>query len=273
MGPALRRYLALALALVLAGGLAGAAWALWRPAQAEVSVLVNPTEGNPYNPSESGQELVNLETEAQLVPSDQVAAQVAERLGSSLTPQQLLNSLAVSVSPNSQILIIRYTAEDQAVAAAHAQAFAEGYLEYRQSRSSDLLSTQRAGLTRQLDRRSDDLQELIEQRSQASPASAEATVLQRAIRATSLQISDLQVRLAELDRGPADPGQVVRSPQDDPGQSMLASPPSAAGVGALVGFGIFVLVAAAAILRKRGESTAVDLPRTREQTHQPLGAE
>ena len=45
------------------------------------SILVSPLEGNPFSPSGRGDDLVNLETEAQLVGSDPVAREVSAMSG------------------------------------------------------------------------------------------------------------------------------------------------------------------------------------------------
>ena len=48
--------------------------------EATAVILLNPTEGNPFAPdSTAGVNLVDLETEAQLVLSDEVAGLVADR--------------------------------------------------------------------------------------------------------------------------------------------------------------------------------------------------
>ncbi|MDX6299360.1 MAG: hypothetical protein QOF53_574, partial [Nocardioidaceae bacterium] len=90
---------------------------------AEATVLVTPLAGNPYSPDGAGDDLINLDTEAQLVTSDAVAQTVATDVRTSnLT--DLLNGLNVTVPPNTQILKVDYTSKDQSVARSRARSVA-----------------------------------------------------------------------------------------------------------------------------------------------------
>ena len=71
---------------------------------AQASILVSPLDGNPYYPSGRGDDLINLETEAQLMKSDPVANAVAERIGDPGSTADMLSGLSVSVPANTQIL-------------------------------------------------------------------------------------------------------------------------------------------------------------------------
>ena len=66
---------------------------------AQASILVSPLDGNPFYPSGRGDDLINLETEAQLVQSDSVANAVAERIGDPGTASDLLSGLDVTSRP------------------------------------------------------------------------------------------------------------------------------------------------------------------------------
>ena len=72
---ALRRSAILILVLVATGTALGVAAGLRRAEDhtARASILVSPLDGNPFYPSGRGDDLINLETEAQLVTSDSVA--------------------------------------------------------------------------------------------------------------------------------------------------------------------------------------------------------
>ena len=70
--------------VALALGQLGFAWGLRqeRSSTATAVILLNPVEGNPFAPDgTAGADLVDLETEAQLVVSHDVARLVAERRG------------------------------------------------------------------------------------------------------------------------------------------------------------------------------------------------
>ncbi len=51
------------------------------PYKATATVLVSPLEGNPYSPDGRGDDLVNLQTEAQLVTTDRVSKIAGQKLG------------------------------------------------------------------------------------------------------------------------------------------------------------------------------------------------
>ena len=130
---ALRRSAALIIVLTLLGGVLGLAAGLLRGQShtARASVLISPLVGNPFYPGGRGDELINLETEAQLVSSDPVARDVASQVDGDPTTSDVLSGLAVTVPPNTQILTVDYTAGSKAKAEERAQAFAEAYLDFR----------------------------------------------------------------------------------------------------------------------------------------------
>jgi succinoglycan biosynthesis transport protein ExoP len=82
---------------------------------------------------------VNMQTEAALVESAQVAELVAENLEVDETLEQLLRGLEVEVTPQTEILAVRYEATDPAVARQRAQAFASAYLTFRRERAQEEL--------------------------------------------------------------------------------------------------------------------------------------
>jgi capsular polysaccharide biosynthesis protein len=85
---------------------------------------------------------VNLDTEAQLVTSTNVATIAEKQLHSSLNPRQLSREVSVTVPPNSQVLDIACHAPSAKGAAACAQAFAEAYLNNRTSVAASSLKAQ-----------------------------------------------------------------------------------------------------------------------------------
>ena len=122
---ALRHSAVLILVLAALGAVLDAAVGLRRAEDhtARASILVSPLTGNPFSPGGRGDDLLNLETEAQLVSSDQVARAVAARIGDRVTTTAgLLADLDVSVPPNTQILTLEYTASSDSVAVSRAGA-------------------------------------------------------------------------------------------------------------------------------------------------------
>jgi tyrosine-protein kinase len=95
---------------------------------AETKVVVTPFT---LTVAQQGQPIVNMDTEKGLVDSDSVASIVNDNLGLNASPQTLLDNLSVTVPTNTEILQIDYSSTKAAQAQQVAQAFAEGYLQYK----------------------------------------------------------------------------------------------------------------------------------------------
>lgn len=247
---ALRRSAVLLVVLALTGAGLGLLAGLQRAEEhtAEASILVAPLDGNPFYPGGRGDELVNLETEAQLVASDQVARNVAARIGYRGTASQLLSGLDVRVPSNTQILAISYTGATDEQAVRRAQAFADAYLDYRSVRSQDVVESRSGRIQSQIDSQGETLQELVAAANEAT--GAERRVLQERITGVSTQISQLRVELAELQSGSVDPGQVI-TPATSVGQNPITSVAAFAVLGML---GALVLALSIVVLRARAEN-------------------
>ena len=82
----LMRHTGRTLLLVVVLTLCGAAAGGWLGSQrtdeheAEAAILISPLLGNPFTPEASGDNLVNLTTEAELVASDPVAQLVSDKM-------------------------------------------------------------------------------------------------------------------------------------------------------------------------------------------------
>ena len=126
---AVRHHLAVVLACLALGALAGWAYAQSLPATwtSSARVLVDPAVGNPFAPTPASvrqEELTSLETEAQVARSAEVLRAVAQQ-STDLTTGQLERRVQVSVPPNTQILDISYSASDPVVAQQVATAVAD----------------------------------------------------------------------------------------------------------------------------------------------------
>jgi capsular polysaccharide biosynthesis protein len=146
----LRRLWWLPLLLALVGGALGATYGASRPAQASATVLVNPLKGNPFSPTGTGEDLLNLESEAQLLASDRVAELAAGQLGFAGDPRALLDRLSVEVPPNTQLVGVHYSASRERTATDRAEAFAEAFLTVRTERAKRLQDQTRRIVTAQL---------------------------------------------------------------------------------------------------------------------------
>jgi hypothetical protein len=208
---------------------------------AEATVLVTPLAGNPYSPDGSGDDLINLETEAQLVTSDAVARTVATDAGTS-NLSDLLDGLHVTVPPNTQILKVDYAAKDQSVARSRARSFARAYLDFRKSRADQVVSTKSTRIQDEIDTQTSQLDDLVKKQGVEKQA-VRRSVLQKQIDGATTQIGQLRTALTDVQTAAADPGQVIT-----PAHVVSRSPQSTrilfTAAGALVGLliGLLVLV-------------------------------
>jgi Mrp family chromosome partitioning ATPase len=248
---ALRHSAALLLVLTLSGAALGVAAGLQRADQrtAEASILVSPLDGNPFSPTGRGDDLVNLETEAQLVSSETVARDVATRVGESETASTMLSGLSVSVPANTQILRITYTAGSDAVAVRRAQGFADAYLDFRKARSERIVRARTERIQSQINDQNASLASLLA-KSSIEKNTARKSLLQEQIRGTTAQISQLRAQLTELQTGAADPGQVITPASAKGGQSLTGTLFYAVA-GALLGLLIGLLIV---VVRARAEN-------------------
>ncbi len=200
-------------------------------------ILLNPTEGNPFAPdSTAGVSLVDLETEAQLVLSDEVARLVADRRDGDTAANELAGVKA-EVPPNTQLIEITVEDKNQEEALVRAQAFAEVYLEYRQSRSETAAFDRGASVKEQIRLQSDELQSQVKELDSAADGSPKALLLQQQIIAATDRLGQLRSEAAGLDAAPVDPGQVV-TPAFVKGSGLLGTGLLAAILGALVAGGL-----------------------------------
>jgi hypothetical protein len=231
--------LVLTLLLGLLGAGAGAVWGELRGRmhQATAVILLNPTEGNPFAPdSTASVDLVDLETEAQLVLSDEVAGLVADRRGGGTAASQL-TGVEAEVPPNTQLIEITVENKNQDEALDRAQAFAEVYLEYRQSRSETAAFDRGAAVKEQIRLQSDELQTQVQELDDTPEGSPRALLLQQQIIELTDHLGQLRSEAADLDAAPVDPGQVV-TPAYVKDAGPLGTGLVAALLGAIVGAGL-----------------------------------
>ncbi|MGH8794109.1 MAG: Wzz/FepE/Etk N-terminal domain-containing protein, partial [Stackebrandtia sp.] len=160
-----RRHRRLLIGVTLAGALVGGAYAVSTPQhyEARTSVLVQPTgeEETEISQGRKNSE-INLDTEAQLVKSTDVAVLAAEELGDpDADPVTLTEHVAVSVPPNTAILDISFSASSATEARDGARAFAAAYLSRR-------AESARSRLTEQAEATEPELAQLRDQRDELS---------------------------------------------------------------------------------------------------------
>lgn len=195
----------------LLGGAGGYFAATTMPTEhtATSTILLNPLEGNAFRPSGSGEDLINLTTEAEVMRSDAVVGAVAASLPWVADPTEMLGALTVSVVTNTQILRVAFTDEDPDHAVAAAQSFAQTFLEFRQIRAQASIDEQRTLLGDQITARQEELTSLAGQLAAADPDSSDATLLNARIQTLTSQLTQLNAQVADLAATTLDPGQVV----------------------------------------------------------------
>lgn len=244
LGALLRHQIASILASVLLA--VGMAWIyvynLPLTYTATAIVLLSPAPGNPLTPETASgsvvQMTVALETEAQLIRTPAVADVVGAIAGWEIPGPG--EKLSVSIPSNTQMLEISFTSDTPETAQQGAQAFAEGYLNYREERARSLQESRVERLNEQIEEADANLQRATGEAS-ADDASAYA----------SQEVQLFADRLAQLNNSLSDalalgtfPGSVIdvaelpEHSNELPGWLILAA---GGGLGLVAGLGVAFL--------------------------------
>ena len=247
-GMSRRRFLAIVLLGLVLGAIAGTVLGLSRGDRytATSVVLLAPLNGNPYSLEGNGDELLNLETEAQLVRSDVVARAVAEKVDAD--PLGVLGGLDVEVPPNTQIIRISYTAAEEPVAVRRAQAFATEFLEARVQRGEIARKNERSRVEVQVDQitgRMDRLGEKI----LATDNPGRRALFQDQLVVLTTQATELRAEYAKTSQASTDAGQIV-NPAVEGSTFPVPTPVLGAFAGGFLGAFLAALGAAAVANRQ-----------------------
>ncbi|MEV0645188.1 Wzz/FepE/Etk N-terminal domain-containing protein [Phytomonospora sp. NPDC050363] len=199
---AMRRGRWLLLALLTTGLLAGAAVAFASPKvyESRAQVLVRPTGVDAVN-VEGGRTKseLNLDTEAQLVRSTEVAALARDLLGASGDPGRLSSRVTVEVPANTSVLTIGFAGDTAAQARDGAAAFATAYLSHREDSAREVIETEAATVDAGLEDLRGQLTEVSAQLAGADPRDPQKPVLTTNRDLLQTQIEDLASRRSDLD--------------------------------------------------------------------------
>jgi succinoglycan biosynthesis transport protein ExoP len=252
LGRAFRHYPLLLLVFALVGGLAATLYAGFNPSSytSSARVLINPTAGNPYNPSPTAtraDQLTSMETEAQMLRSDDVLTMAAETLSSPPALASLSSRLDVVVPTNTQVLEISFSAADADRAREVTQAVATAYLDYRLERSEEVTGTQ-------LERVQNRIAAVISNLREATRLSQEGPEGKRAFQgrladALSNELVNLRTQQNTLENAAGQPGRII-SPATQPDEGSILTMLLFAAGGALVGL-LLGLAVAVAVERRR----------------------
>lgn len=171
----------------------------------------------------------NLETESEVVSSEQVALLVKEDLGTAMSTRGLLSGLDVSSVLDSEVLIVRYTHEDPAFARDAAHSFTQSYLDYRVDQALAGLVAAQESIQRRVDAVSEQLTDLSDRLDQARTAQdeeliatleSERSVLLARLGVLSQRLDDVQpdptiklgggniIKQAEVSESPSSPNHI-----------------------------------------------------------------
>jgi Mrp family chromosome partitioning ATPase/capsular polysaccharide biosynthesis protein len=234
-----RRHLKLICSLAVVATVAGIAGGLLLPASAKATatVLISPLDGNPYSPNGRGDDLTNLQSEAQLVQADAVQQVVRQKLRGADRSR-----VSVTVPPNTQVLLVSYTGASATAARDGAQAFANGYLDYRKQRAQGVLD-ERARKLRDQEKKVQQQLTSTSKKLSTSPAGQKSFLRQR-ISAYNNQLGVIDEQNNDVAATPVTPGSVI-TPAQPPAASITMRTAMFGGAGLAVGLFAGVLAALA----------------------------
>jgi capsular polysaccharide biosynthesis protein/MinD-like ATPase involved in chromosome partitioning or flagellar assembly len=209
-----RRWWAIALGL-LVGLSAGYAFTVTRGQEftSTASVLVSPvsTDGEVENGRTTGP--VNLDTEAQLVRSSAVENKARDLLRTSISPEDLGESVKVTVPANTSVLNIAFTADSAAGAQQGAHAFAEAYLAVRGDTAKGDVAVQIKALQATIAQLGSQQKQLAGQIAALPADSPDRSAAQAKLNNINTQIDQANQRLVPLQTTPINPGSIINDAQ------------------------------------------------------------
>ncbi|MFI5393318.1 MAG: polysaccharide biosynthesis tyrosine autokinase [Myxococcota bacterium] len=201
----LRRWLVLAIAAVFTIG--GVLYSLTlKPAYVATSEVLLSSQTDPTGTVPID---VSPDTEAQVATSPQVAIKAKALAKSSLQPTEMIKNLTVSLPADSFVLDFKYSAPTPAEAQAGANAFAQGYLDFKSGQVQDGINSQIASLKTTLAQYSEDYNRSIEERNSHPEDSAAWLQADTAAQAIADLMSATNTSIVQLDSVEPNPGEVI----------------------------------------------------------------
>ncbi|MBO3732502.1 Wzz/FepE/Etk N-terminal domain-containing protein [Glycomyces niveus] len=200
------------------------------------SILVLPTASDTEVAGARTAGQVNLDTEAQLVKSTEVAVAAAEALGSA-DPDDLVSRVSVTVPPNTAVLEIAFRAGDAEAAKAGAVAFSEAYLEHRRAGATASLEGAIAAGTVELDAVKADIAAAEDELSGMDSGENGRSRLEAELDGLQQQADEIEAEIAgiEAQQGAISPGRVINQ-ASAPGKPV--SPNAMFNLAAALGIGL-----------------------------------
>lgn len=263
----LKRRIAIVLACVLLGTGLAAAYALRQPPRytSTTQIVVSAVLVNPADVTPRLDQVISMDTEAQILRSGAVRTLVERELGDDATPGQVLNGLDVVVPPSTFTMRISFSHRDPAVAQAGAAAYAIAYLDLRAQVASEQTTARISRLQRQISEADGQLDEANRQLRDAAPGSGEERVASARAASLSNQIGALQAQRIELEDSSITPGQVITEATEPlrTGRSPLLF----LAAGFVLGLAVGVTLA---FLRERSDPRVLDVRELPEELEIPV---
>lgn len=160
LGEAIVRRKRLVLIVVVAVTLLAALYSYTRTPSyaATAQVLVRPTLTNPLEPVRIDD--ISMQTEMRIATSSDVAELAREKMGTDDTATALLKHLEVTAPAETTVLEFTYADPDPRTAQRGAQAFAESYLEFKESEAVDSIGARTTTLEEHINRLDQDIADL-----------------------------------------------------------------------------------------------------------------
>jgi succinoglycan biosynthesis transport protein ExoP len=211
----------------------------------QANVLVEPTgvsSTTVANGRTSGE--INLDTEAQLVKSAEVATKAQAELGSTTPLTELVDQVTITVPPNSQILSIAFEADSATAAQRGAQAFAQAYLDSRAELAAADVTTRTAELEKQIKSASAALGDVLDQLASLALDNPERVFAESRRSQLSDRIASLTQQVQDLSTLDDRPGRIIDpavlpDSRSGPGTVMIYA--SSLMLGLLLGLGLMLL--------------------------------
>jgi Mrp family chromosome partitioning ATPase/capsular polysaccharide biosynthesis protein len=246
----LRRHWWVMVALVAAGVAGSAAVASTQPRvyEAATSVLVTPTGVQGANATGGRtNSAINLDTEAQLVVSTDIASSAQKLLKIATPPDQLVGNVTVTVPPNTTVLVITYSGATPKEAQSGSHAFAIAYLQNRQTTAQADLTAQISALDAKVKQYSLALSQLSSRVAGLKSGDPNKADLNSQITTLTGQVNTLTSRENELSTAQVSAGKIINDAQL-PAMPSRPSVPLFLASGAMLGL---LLGIGAALVRER----------------------
>jgi capsular exopolysaccharide synthesis family protein len=247
----LKRQFALILAVAVLGAAAAAAYSFRRTPvyQATSTVLVRAITTNAFDPGQRVDQQLNMSNQRQIVLSEAVAAMAVTLIGTTATPEQLLEHVSVEVPANSQVVRISYRDPVPASAQRGADAVAHAYLAFRENDARQQAKVTLTTLQKDVDRlqRQADRAQKVAENPDASATARQAA--QAKVQALNARLQPLVTQLQSYLALNFSPGTVI-APADLPSSPASPKHKLDVGIGLLIGL---LLAVGLAFLRDRSD--------------------